>query len=61
MGFYAASKHALEGLAESLDHETRTLGIRAAYDMKPSDIRRACELVEEHCDLLFAKWREIHG
>ena len=29
-GFYAASKHALEGLAESLDHETRTLGIRAA-------------------------------
>jgi len=30
MGFYAASKHALEGLAESLDHETRTMGIRAA-------------------------------
>ncbi len=30
MGFYAASKHALAGLAESLDHETRTLGIRAA-------------------------------
>src|SRR5438477_11382807 len=29
MGFYAASKHALEGLAESLDHETRGLGIRA--------------------------------
>ena len=30
MAFYAASKHALEGLAESLDHEIRTLGIRAA-------------------------------
>ena len=30
MGFYSASKHALEGLAESLDHETRTLGIRAS-------------------------------
>jgi NAD(P)-dependent dehydrogenase (short-subunit alcohol dehydrogenase family) len=29
MGFYSASKHAMEGLAESLDHETRTLGIRA--------------------------------
>jgi NAD(P)-dependent dehydrogenase (short-subunit alcohol dehydrogenase family) len=28
MGFYAASKHALEGFAESLDHETRTLGVR---------------------------------
>jgi NAD(P)-dependent dehydrogenase (short-subunit alcohol dehydrogenase family) len=29
MGFYAASKHALEGYAESLDHEVRTLGVRA--------------------------------
>jgi short-subunit dehydrogenase len=29
MGFYAASKHALEGYAESLNHEVRTLGIRA--------------------------------
>jgi len=29
MGFYAASKHALEGYVESLDHEVRTLGVRA--------------------------------
>jgi NAD(P)-dependent dehydrogenase (short-subunit alcohol dehydrogenase family) len=29
MGFYAASKHALEGYAESLDHEVRVLGVRA--------------------------------
>jgi NAD(P)-dependent dehydrogenase (short-subunit alcohol dehydrogenase family) len=29
LGFYAASKHALEGYAESLDHEVRSLGIRA--------------------------------
>jgi len=29
MGFYAASKHALEGYCESLDHEVRALGIRA--------------------------------
>ena len=28
MGFYAASKHAIEGYSESLDHEVRTLGIR---------------------------------
>jgi len=28
MGFYGASKHALEGYAESLDHETRGFGIR---------------------------------
>lgn len=29
MGFYTASKHAIEGYAESLDHEVRALGIRA--------------------------------
>lgn len=28
MGIYAATKHALEGYSESLDHETRTLGVR---------------------------------
>src|SRR5438445_13110675 len=38
MGFYSASKHALEGLAESLDHETRMLGIRAAL-VEPGFIR----------------------
>jgi NAD(P)-dependent dehydrogenase (short-subunit alcohol dehydrogenase family) len=29
MAFYAASKHALEGWSESLDHEVRPFGIRA--------------------------------
>jgi NAD(P)-dependent dehydrogenase (short-subunit alcohol dehydrogenase family) len=29
MGFYSASKHAIEGFGESLDHEVRSLGIRA--------------------------------
>jgi NAD(P)-dependent dehydrogenase (short-subunit alcohol dehydrogenase family) len=29
MGFYSASKHAIEGYCESLDHEVRALGIRA--------------------------------
>lgn len=28
MGIYAASKHALEGLSESLDHEIREFGVR---------------------------------
>ncbi len=29
MGFYGASKHALGGYSETLDHEVRTLGIRS--------------------------------
>src|SRR5262249_33307928 len=29
MGIYAATKHALEGYTETLDHEVRHLGIRA--------------------------------
>jgi NAD(P)-dependent dehydrogenase (short-subunit alcohol dehydrogenase family) len=29
MGFYSASKHALEGYGESLDHEVRAFGVRA--------------------------------
>ncbi len=29
MGMYAASKHALEGYTESLDHEVRSFGVRA--------------------------------
>jgi short-subunit dehydrogenase len=28
-GIYVASKHALEGYTERLDHEVRTFGIRA--------------------------------
>jgi NAD(P)-dependent dehydrogenase (short-subunit alcohol dehydrogenase family) len=28
MGVYASTKHAIDGLAESLDHEVRPLGIR---------------------------------
>lgn len=38
MGFYAASKHALEGYSESLDHEVRTLGIRTVL-IEPSFTR----------------------
>jgi NAD(P)-dependent dehydrogenase (short-subunit alcohol dehydrogenase family) len=30
MGIYAASKHALEGYSESLDHEVRQFGIRVS-------------------------------
>ena len=35
MGLYAASKHALEGLSESLDHEVRGFGVRIVL-LEPS-------------------------
>ena len=35
MGLYAASKHAVEGLSESLDHEVRQFGVRVAL-VEPS-------------------------
>ena len=38
MGVYAASKHAIEGLSESLDHEVRQFGVRAVL-VEPSFTR----------------------
>lgn len=40
--YYAASKHALEGYTESLDHEVRALGIRAVL-VEPGVTRTAFE------------------
>jgi NAD(P)-dependent dehydrogenase (short-subunit alcohol dehydrogenase family) len=38
MGLYAASKHAVEGLSESLDHEVRQFGVRVTL-VEPSYTR----------------------
>jgi NAD(P)-dependent dehydrogenase (short-subunit alcohol dehydrogenase family) len=38
MGIYASSKHAIEGLSESLDHEVRAFGIRVVL-IEPHYIR----------------------
>ncbi len=43
MGLYSASKHAVEGLSESLDHEVRQFGIRAAL-VEPSFTKTNLEL-----------------
>ncbi|GAB2893405.1 oxidoreductase [Uliginosibacterium flavum] len=43
MALYAASKHAVEGLSESLDHEVRQFGIRVAL-VQPSFTRTNLDL-----------------
>jgi NAD(P)-dependent dehydrogenase (short-subunit alcohol dehydrogenase family) len=43
MGAYSASKHALEGLSESLDHELRQFGIRVAL-VQPSFTRTSFQM-----------------
>ena len=43
MGLYSASKHAVEGLTESLDHEVRQFGIRATL-VEPSFTRTSLDV-----------------
>ncbi|KQZ45315.1 oxidoreductase [Duganella sp. Root1480D1] len=47
MGLYAASKHAVEGLSESLDHEVRQFGIRVTL-VEPSFTRTNLDLNSPH-------------
>lgn len=42
MAYYAASKHAVEGYTESLDHEVRSMGIRA-ISIEPAFTKTAFE------------------
>jgi len=37
-----------------------TLTLRAAYDMKPGDLRRAVAIVEANRSRFLQKWRDIH-
>ena len=47
MGLYAASKHAVEGLSESLDHEVRQFGIRVTL-VEPSFTKTNLDLNSPH-------------
>ncbi|MYN18144.1 SDR family NAD(P)-dependent oxidoreductase [Rugamonas sp. FT107W] len=42
MGWYAASKHAVEGMSESLDHEARQFGVRVVL-VEPSYTRTSLD------------------
>ena len=37
-----------------------TLTVRAAYDMKPTDVRRAVAIVEANRSRFLKRWKEIH-
>ncbi|WP_429455869.1 SDR family NAD(P)-dependent oxidoreductase [Paraburkholderia sp. JPY465] len=43
MGLYSATKHSIEGMSESLDHETRQFGVRVVL-VEPSCTRTNREL-----------------
>lgn len=47
MGLYSASKHAVEGMSETLDHEVRQFGIRVAL-VEPSFTRTNLDLNAPH-------------
>lgn len=47
MGIYSASKHAVEGLSETLDHEVRKFGIRIAL-VEPSFTKTNLEINAPH-------------
>jgi NAD(P)-dependent dehydrogenase (short-subunit alcohol dehydrogenase family) len=59
MGLYAASKHAMEGLSETLDHEVRAFGVRVVL-LEPSFTRtrldtgaaRTAAVIEAYKDAL---------
>lgn len=47
MGLYSASKHAIEGMSETLDHEVRRLGIRVSL-VEPSFTKTNLDLNAPH-------------
>jgi hypothetical protein len=38
-----------------------TLELRAAYDMKPPDVRRSMEIAQEYRVRFLKEWRRMHG
>lgn len=55
--YYTASKHAIEGYSESLDHEVRTFGIRVAV-IEPWATKTAIETNSPQGDRPVAAYRE---
>jgi NAD(P)-dependent dehydrogenase (short-subunit alcohol dehydrogenase family) len=55
MGLYSASKHAVEGLSETLDHEVRQFGIRVTL-VEPSFTKTNLDISAPHTGLKISEY-----
>jgi NAD(P)-dependent dehydrogenase (short-subunit alcohol dehydrogenase family) len=58
MALYAATKHAVEGYSESLDHELRTWGIRVSV-LEPAGTSTNIDANAPEADAKLAEYREV--
>ncbi len=60
MAFYAATKHAVEGYSESLDHEVRTWGIRVTV-IEPAGTSTQIDANAPKADAMLDEYREARA
>jgi len=60
MALYAATKHAVEGYSESLDHELRTMGIRVSV-IEPANTRTQFEANLLEPDAKLDEYRDVRA
>ncbi len=60
MAFYAATKHAVEGYSESLDHELRTMGIRVSV-IEPANTRTQFDANLLEPDAKLDEYRDVRA
>ncbi len=60
MAFYAATKHAVEGYSESLDHELRTMGIRVSV-IQPANTKTQFDANLLEPDAKLDEYRDVRA
>ena len=60
MALYSATKHAVEGYSESLDHELRTQGIRVSL-VEPAYIKSAFDANQMQADEALDEYRDLRS